>query len=133
MIHLIVQAKYYSLKVVNNTKKIFKAYKIDGFSGRFGFITSMSEHFCTTCNRLRITADGNLKVFFIKKMFKFKIKVCLHGAGEVSLRDQLRMGLTDKEILKLIFNALQKKKAQHAGKPYYLNYLMFFIFKEWKI
>lgn len=39
-----------------------KAYKIPGSKGQFGFITSMSEHFCGTCNRLRITADGNLKV-----------------------------------------------------------------------
>jgi molybdenum cofactor biosynthesis enzyme MoaA len=31
-------------------------------SGRVGFITSMTEHFCDSCNRLRMTADGNLKV-----------------------------------------------------------------------
>ncbi|KAK6760606.1 hypothetical protein RB195_021898 [Necator americanus] len=46
-----------------------KAFKIAGFKGQFGFITSMSDHFCGTCNRLRITADGNLKV-------------CLHGNAE---------------------------------------------------
>uniref|UniRef100_A0A2K5KIN1 cyclic pyranopterin monophosphate synthase n=1 Tax=Cercocebus atys TaxID=9531 RepID=A0A2K5KIN1_CERAT len=39
-----------------------KAFKIPGFQGQISFITSMSEHFCGTCNRLRITADGNLKV-----------------------------------------------------------------------
>lgn len=33
-----------------------------GYLGRVGFITSMSEHFCGSCNRLRLTADGNLKV-----------------------------------------------------------------------
>ncbi|XP_073230346.1 molybdenum cofactor biosynthesis protein 1-like isoform X2 [Porites lutea] len=38
-----------------------KAYRIPGFVGQIGFITSMSEHFCGSCNRLRITADGNLK------------------------------------------------------------------------
>lgn len=43
-----------------------KAFKIPGAKGQFGFITSMSEHFCGTCNRLRITADGNLKVTFLK-------------------------------------------------------------------
>lgn len=32
------------------------------FQGQISFITSMSEHFCGSCNRLRITADGNLKV-----------------------------------------------------------------------
>lgn len=50
-----------------------KGYKIEGFQGKFGFITSMSEHFCGGCNRLRLTADGNLKV-------------CLFGNTEVSLR-----------------------------------------------
>lgn len=39
-----------------------QAFKIPGFQGQISFITSMSEHFCGTCNRLRITADGNLKV-----------------------------------------------------------------------
>jgi len=46
-------------------------------NGRIGFITSMTEHFCGTCNRLRLTADGQLKV-------------CLFGKTEVSLRDLLR-------------------------------------------
>ena len=39
-----------------------QAYKVPGFVGQIGFITSMSEHFCSSCNRLRLTADGNLKV-----------------------------------------------------------------------
>lgn len=39
-----------------------QTFKIPGFRGQLSFITSMSEHFCGTCNRLRITADGNLKV-----------------------------------------------------------------------
>ncbi|KAK0410496.1 hypothetical protein QR680_005158 [Steinernema hermaphroditum] len=38
-----------------------KAFGVHGFRGKFGFISSMSEHFCGTCNRLRLTADGNLK------------------------------------------------------------------------
>ena len=39
-----------------------KAWKVPGFVGQVGFITSMSDHFCGGCNRLRMTADGNLKV-----------------------------------------------------------------------
>ncbi|CAD5231942.1 unnamed protein product [Bursaphelenchus xylophilus] len=35
-----------------------KAFQVNGFKGQFGFITSMSTPFCSTCNRLRITADG---------------------------------------------------------------------------
>jgi molybdenum cofactor biosynthesis enzyme MoaA len=39
-----------------------RTYRIQGFAGTFGFISSMSDNFCAGCNRLRITADGNLKV-----------------------------------------------------------------------
>ena len=39
---------------------------MNGFEGTFGFISSMSEHFCGSCNRLRLLADGNLKVNLLK-------------------------------------------------------------------
>ncbi|OAD06290.1 hypothetical protein MUCCIDRAFT_26375 [Mucor lusitanicus CBS 277.49] len=73
-----------------------------GYQGKLGFITSMTEHFCGTCNRLRITADGN-------------IKVCLFGNAEVSLRDMMRQGKTDEQLLEIIGAAVKKKKKQHAG------------------
>uniref|UniRef100_A0A2K5CKQ3 cyclic pyranopterin monophosphate synthase n=1 Tax=Aotus nancymaae TaxID=37293 RepID=A0A2K5CKQ3_AOTNA len=79
-----------------------KAFKIPGFQGQISFITSMSEHFCGTCNRLRITADGNLKV-------------CLFGNSEVSLRDHLRAGASEQELLRIIGAAVRRKKRQHAG------------------
>ncbi|XP_046496175.1 molybdenum cofactor biosynthesis protein 1 isoform X2 [Equus quagga] len=78
-----------------------KAFKIPGFRGQVSFITSMSEHFCGTCNRLRITADGNLKV-------------CLFGNSEVSLRDHLRAGASEEELLRIIGAAVGRKKQQHA-------------------
>lgn len=62
----------------------------------------MTDHFCGTCNRLRITADGS-------------IKVCLFGNTEVSLRDLIREGKTDDELLQVIGAAVKKKKKQHAG------------------
>lgn len=82
---------------------------------RIGFITSMSEHFCSTCNRLRITADG-------------KIKVCLFGSNEkeVSLRDILRrpndttlegtdLRTRDLELSHVIHAAVQKKTLSLGG------------------
>ena len=41
---------------------LMQAYKVPGFAGQIGFITSMSDNFCGSCNRIRMTADGNLKV-----------------------------------------------------------------------
>ena len=70
--------------------------------GRVGFISSMTDHFCGTCNRLRITADGNLKV-------------CLFGEDEVSLRDLMRKGADDKELLEVIGKAVGNKKEAHGG------------------
>ena len=64
---------------------VSKAWQVPGHVGTVGFITSMSEHFCGTCNRLRLTADGNLKV-------------CLFGNAEVSLRDALRSGASEDDI-----------------------------------
>ncbi|UZO16748.1 uncharacterized protein OCT59_008126 [Rhizophagus irregularis] len=53
-------------KLSDDLHNTSKTYYIPGFTGQFGFITSMSDHFCGTCNRLRITADGNLKVQLLK-------------------------------------------------------------------
>jgi molybdenum cofactor biosynthesis enzyme MoaA len=39
-----------------------RSYRIPGYVGTIGFISSMSDHFCGTCNRLRLTADGQIKV-----------------------------------------------------------------------
>lgn len=72
------------------------------YEGQVGFITSMSEHFCGTCNRLRITADGNLKV-------------CLFGNTEVSLRDALRNNCSRDDLVALVQAAVRRKKKQHAG------------------
>lgn len=79
-----------------------RAYSIKGYEGRVGFISSMSDHFCGTCTRLRLTSDGNLKV-------------CLFGDEEVSLRDMMRNGLSDDELLNIIGVAVKGKKEKHAG------------------
>lgn len=87
----------------NGLNDTSKAYAVPGFLGQIGFITSMSEHFCGTCNRLRITADGNLKV-------------CLFGNTEVSLRDAIRNNCSENDLTALISAAVKRKKKQHAGK-----------------
>lgn len=79
-----------------------KVFQIPEFKGKIGFITSMTENFCSTCTRLRITNDGNLKV-------------CLFGNDEVSLRDLIRQGKSDQELLKYIGKAVKSKKEKHAG------------------
>lgn len=79
-----------------------KWYGLDGHIGRIGFITSMSNHFCGTCNRLRITADGHLKV-------------CLFGDEGLSLRDELRSGKSQQELIELIGSVVKRKKFALGG------------------
>ncbi|KAL4070707.1 molybdenum cofactor biosynthesis prote [Scleroderma citrinum] len=85
--------------IPNDTARL---WKIPGHSGGIGFISSMSDHFCSTCNRLRITADG-------------QIKVCLFDGKEISLRDEMRRGASDDELLQIIRSAVWGKKEKHAG------------------
>lgn len=133
-----IREKYPTVhRVQDHPNDTSKTYKIPGFMGRMGFITSMTENFCGSCNRLRITGDGNLKV-------------CLFGNAEVSLRDILResnngqpideeameaikqvesdrrqalpsntgnIGTSEREarLLNVIGLAVKRKKAKHAG------------------
>ena len=97
-----IQNHYTVKKIVDDFNDTTKHYQVQGFTGKIGFISSMSQHFCGSCNRLRILADGN-------------IKVCLFGQSEVNLRDCIRNGATDDELITIIEAAVQRKKEKHAG------------------
>lgn len=79
-----------------------KTFRVPGYRGAVGFISSMSDEFCGTCNRLRLTADGNLKV-------------CLFGNAETSLRDLMRAGASDEDVARAIQDGVSRKKSAHAG------------------
>ncbi|KAF6260541.1 molybdenum cofactor biosynthesis prote [Scenedesmus sp. NREL 46B-D3] len=82
--------------------EVAKNFTVPGFAGSVGFVTSMTHAFCGDCNRLRLLADGALKV-------------CLFGPNEVSLRDAMRGGASDDELAAVISAAVDRKKAAHAG------------------
>jgi cyclic pyranopterin phosphate synthase len=71
------------------------------FRGRIGIISSMTEPFCATCNRTRLTADGHFRW-------------CLLDEGEIDLRTPLRKGATDGDLAALIEEGLRRKKPGHA-------------------
>ncbi|KAL6851583.1 molybdenum cofactor biosynthesis prote [Trichoderma novae-zelandiae] len=92
----VIRAEYPDLHKVRDEKNdTSKTWKVPGFVGRLGFITSMTHNFCGTCNRLRITSDGNLKV-------------CLFGNAEVSLRDILRKSNSGEPIDEEAFEAMRQ-------------------------
>ena len=77
-------------------------YTFEGALGTVGFISPLSRHFCSECNRLRLTADG-------------KLRPCLFSDVEFDLRDALRAN--DTEAAKAVFaEALGAKPDDHHDK-----------------
>ena len=69
-------------------------------SGTIGFITPVSQHFCFNCNRLRLTAEG-------------KLRLCLLSDQEIDLRQPLRSGASAEKLKQVITEAIQKKPKAH--------------------
>ncbi|MFC1855871.1 GTP 3',8-cyclase MoaA [Thermodesulfobacteriota bacterium] len=75
-------------------------YKLKGSKGQLGFISPISKHFCSVCNRLRLTADG-------------KLRNCLFSENEIDLKDPLRADNSDEEISTIIRESILKKPEGH--------------------
>ncbi|WP_028450175.1 GTP 3',8-cyclase MoaA [Chitinibacter tainanensis] len=69
-------------------------------SAQIGFITPRSQHFCATCNRVRLTVDGTLYL-------------CLGQESTVELRPLLRSGISDAELDAVIIAAIELKPERH--------------------
>ncbi|MFQ5643482.1 MAG: GTP 3',8-cyclase MoaA [Thiogranum sp.] len=80
--------------------------RIAGTELRIGFITPISQHFCETCNRVRLSVDGT-------------IYLCLGQDDKLELRPLLRAGATDRDIEQAILKAVARKPERHEfnGKP----------------
>jgi cyclic pyranopterin phosphate synthase len=74
-----------------------KYFRLKGAKGSIGVITPITHTYCSTCNRVRLTADGRLRT-------------CLFGDHEVNLRDALRAGIP---LEPLVRQALADKPAEH--------------------
>jgi cyclic pyranopterin phosphate synthase len=72
----------------------------DGAQGGVGFISSVSQAFCTTCNRIRLTAEGGLRT-------------CLFSLHETPLRDLMRSGVSDDHLGQVIEGAVWRKEEGH--------------------
>ena len=75
-------------------------YKFEDGIGEIGFISSVSEPFCSSCNRVRITSDG-------------KLRTCLFSLHETDFKKHLRSGTSDEEIRTMIIDAVWKKEEGH--------------------
>jgi cyclic pyranopterin phosphate synthase len=77
-----------------------KYYRLPNAKGTIGFITALSEHFCFSCNRLRLTADG-------------KLRPCLMSENMIDLRGPLRSGISSDKLKELIQEAVSAKPLGH--------------------
>ena len=75
-------------------------YRLDGRSTRIGFITPISQHFCETCNRVRLSCEGD-------------IYTCLGDETRYPLGSYLRRGCPDNELIEHIFRAVNLKPEKH--------------------
>jgi cyclic pyranopterin phosphate synthase len=77
-----------------------KLYQFEDGKGDVGFISSVTEPFCEQCNRVRLTADGQLRT-------------CLFSITETDLLTPLRAGAPDETVGDLIIEAVKQKEAGH--------------------
>jgi len=86
-------------KLEEKANSTARNYRVNGYAGTFGVISTVTNPFCDSCNRIRLTADG-------------KLKNCLFSADESDLLTQLRTG---KDIIPVIQSAVASKKEKLAG------------------
>lgn len=75
-------------------------YRLAKAPGTIGFISAISDHFCDSCNRLRLTPAGGLRP-------------CLYDEREVDVKGPLRRGASLEELSQMVIRAIQSKPGRH--------------------
>ena len=96
----VLDADFNLQPIIGHPSDVAKEFSISGFKGTIGFVTSVTDSFCSGCNRIRLTADGH-------------VKTCLFLPQRTSLRDLMRAGASDSEIATAIRADLDTKWAGH--------------------
>ncbi len=91
----------YPIEAVTRTSAPASRYRYLDGGGEIGVIATVTEKFCDTCDRIRLTADG-------------QFRNCLFAVSDYNLRDTLRAGATDDDIAKVIEGAVHDKWAGHG-------------------
>jgi molybdenum cofactor biosynthesis protein A len=71
-------------------------YQVPGYKGSIGIIAAYSRTFCGSCNRIRITPEGELKT-------------CLYDNGVMNIKDQLRQGISEDNLKLMLLNAFNNR------------------------
>jgi cyclic pyranopterin phosphate synthase len=80
-----------------------RVYRLAGAEGTLGFISPVSNPYCDDCNRMRLTADG-------------RMRMCLLSDQEINFRNTLRTGGSHQDLVALFGQAIQRKPVGHQLK-----------------
>ncbi|EMF46820.1 Molybdenum cofactor biosynthesis protein MoaA [Planococcus halocryophilus Or1] len=83
--------------------EVAKRYRFEEGKGQVGFITSVSESFCSSCTRARLSSDG-------------KFYTCLFATGHFDIRELIRNGLNDEELLEKISAVWERRDDRYSDE-----------------
>ena len=100
-IRAIVEEHWPLVEIKAGPSSTSRRFRFADGAGEIGFISPVSEPFCSSCDRIRLTADGRLRT-------------CLFSRAEWNLQEPLRAGATDRELRELIRDAVAHKELKHG-------------------
>jgi cyclic pyranopterin phosphate synthase len=97
------------IRIENIHSQTAEIFSIEGFCGTIGFISPLSEPFCNSCNKLRLTADGFLRS-------------CLHSSKTINLKASLDKGVSEENLAGLIKEVVALKPEAHNLNDYTVDF-----------
>ena len=99
-VRALVEARWPLVELPAKPSSTSRRFRFADGEGEIGFVSPVSEPFCSTCDRIRLTADGQLRT-------------CLFSRREWDLKAPLRAGATDAELAGLVRDAVRHKELKH--------------------
>jgi cyclic pyranopterin phosphate synthase len=99
-IRAIIESRYPLVPIADDRIATAQRFAFADGAGEVGFVNPVSEPFCATCDRIRLTADG-------------QFRTCLFSTWETDLRAPLRSGAADAELERVIREAVWRKELKH--------------------
>jgi cyclic pyranopterin phosphate synthase len=99
-IRALIEERWPLVEVPAKPASTARRFRFADGAGEVGFVNPVSEPFCSSCDRIRLTADGQLRT-------------CLFSRREWNLKQPLRDGASDGEIARLVRFAVRHKELKH--------------------
>jgi cyclic pyranopterin phosphate synthase len=99
-IRALIEERWPLVEIPAKPSSTARRFRFADGAGEIGFVNPVSEPFCSTCDRIRLTADGQLRT-------------CLFSRREWDLKEPLRNGASDGELADLVRFAVRHKELKH--------------------